>query len=105
MDVIAEHRLEVHYPDGIVVSVCLRVGRPKPHSNGDYVCPVQAEGLRLWQGPKEFWGVGSFHALIIGIRFLHNMLSVEVENGAKLHWEGGMQPLKLSDLFGVQPMT
>src|SRR5438876_681954 len=56
MDVIAEHRLEAHYPDGVVVSVCLRVGRPKPHSNGDYVCPVQAEGLRLWQGPKEFWG-------------------------------------------------
>ena len=99
MDVIAEHRVDVLYPDGELVPVRLRIGRPRPHPQGDHVCPVQAEGLRLWEGPAEFAGVGSLHALMIGLRFLRDMLSTEVERGAVLHWEGGKQHLTLDDLF------
>ncbi len=99
MDVVAEHRLVVLYPDGELVPVYLRVGRPRPHPKGDHVCLVQAEGLRLWEGPTEFGGVDSFHALMIGLRFLYNMLSTEVERGAILHWEGAEEAHELSDLF------
>jgi hypothetical protein len=101
MDVIAEHRLVVLYPDGELVPVYLRIGRPGPHPKGDFVCPVQAEGLRLWKGPAELAGVDTLHALMIALRFLHDMLSSEVERGAVLHWEGGNQSLQLSDLFGM----
>jgi hypothetical protein len=101
MDVIAERRLTVLYPDGELVPVCLRIGRPKPHQKGNYVCAVQAEGLRLWQGPKEFFGVDSFQALTIGVRLLYEILSAEVERGAVLHWEGGKEAISLSDLFSL----
>jgi hypothetical protein len=99
MDVVAEQRLSVLYPDGESVPVCLRVGRPLPGSQGDFLCPVEADGLRIWQGPREFSGVGSFHALMIGLRFLHNMLSFEVQRGAILHWEDGQQHLTINDFF------
>jgi hypothetical protein len=99
MSVVAEHRLDVLYPDGQMVPVLIRVGLPRPHPQGDYVCSVEAHGMRIWQGPSELSGVGSFHALMIGIRFLYKMLSSEVEQGAILHWEGGKQFLNLDELF------
>jgi len=102
METFAEHRLEVLYADGELHSVCIRVGLPRPHPEGDYVCPVQAEGLRLWQGPKDFCGISSFHALTVGIRFLYEMLSIEVEQGAVLYWEGTKEPVDLVDLFSLK---
>jgi len=102
MEIIAERRLEVQYPDGALVPVCIRVGRPMAHPKRDYVCPVQAEGLRLWQGPKDFVGVDSFQALTLGLRFLYEMLSTEVERGAVLYWERTKQPLDLMNLFSLQ---
>lgn len=99
MDVVAERRLIATFPDSAVVPVCLRIGRPRPHPKGDWICPVEAEGLRLWQGPTEFFGVGSWHALMIGLRFLHEMLATEVRNGAVFHWEDGQQAVTVEELF------
>jgi hypothetical protein len=99
VDVIAEHRIDVLYPDGERDPVLFRVGRPRPHPEGDHACPVSAGGLRIWSGETELRGVGSFHALMIGVRFLYDMLSVEVERGATLHREDGGDALDLTDLF------
>jgi hypothetical protein len=99
MDVIAEHKLLALYPDGTASPVCLRVGRPEPRSDGDWVCPVQGEGLRLWEGPTELFGVGSWHALMIGLRFLREILASEVRQGAVLHWEGGEHSTSVDELF------
>jgi hypothetical protein len=99
MDVIAEHRLVALFPDGGPVPVCLRVGRPTPHPNGDYVCLVQAEGLRVWEGPSAIVGVGSWHALLLGLRFLRSMLAAEVKGGAVFHWEGGQHEVSVEELF------
>jgi hypothetical protein len=101
MDVVAEHQIDVLYPDGEMISVHIRVGRPQPHpeGNGDWGCEVQAEGLRIWEGPNKLYGVGSLHALMIAVGFLHRMLSAEVERGAVLHWQGGEEALCADDLF------
>ena len=99
MEVIAEHKLLVLYPDGAAIPVCLRVGPLIPHPKGDWVCWVQAEGLRLWQGPTSLFGDGSWHALMVGLRFLQEMLAGEVRQGAVLHWENGEYPTSLEEVF------
>lgn len=104
MEAIAEHRIDFLYPDGQSVSVQVRIGRPYPHPKGDWACVVQAEGLRIWEGPSELFGVGSLHALMIGAGFLRSMLLAEVERGAVPHGEGGEVALGIDELF-VLPKT
>jgi hypothetical protein len=104
MDVIAEHLLVATFPDGGPVLVVIRVGRPFAHPNGDFACPVQADGLRLWQGPSEIFGVGSWHALMLGLRFVRSMLAAEVERGTVLHWENHEYAVAVEDLFVLSPI-
>ena len=104
MDVVAEHRLVVTFPDGGPVPVVMRVGRPFAQPNGDYACPVQAEGLRLWEGPNDIFGVSSWHALMLGLMFLRRMLAAELERGAVLHWEGGDHSISVEQLFVLDPI-
>ncbi|WP_088253112.1 hypothetical protein [Fimbriiglobus ruber] len=99
MHPIAEHRIDFLYPDGEMVPVRIRLGCPFVHPKGGWTCAVQAEGLRIWQGPSELFGEGSFHALVIGVRFLHRMLVAEIERGAVPHWEGGVEALEIDELF------
>jgi hypothetical protein len=99
MDTVAEQRIDFLYPDGRLVPVRVRLGRPYPHPKGDWACVVQAEGLRVWQGPAELFGVGPIHAIMIGAKFLHSMLSVEVERGAVPHYEGGTASMSIDALF------
>ena len=99
MDVIAEHRMVATFPDSGPLAVCLRVGRPEPHPNG-YACEVQAEGLPGWQGPKKIFGVGSWQALLLGLRYLKIMLDYEVSRGAVFHWEDGEHVLRVEEIFG-----
>src|SRR5690349_23988522 len=99
MDVIAEHEVLALFPDGEAAKVVLRIGRPVPHPESDWVCPVQAEGLRLWQGPTEIMGVGFWHALMCGQMFLREMLAAEAKQGAVFHWEGGEHPISIEELF------
>jgi hypothetical protein len=91
VDIIAEHRLVATFPDSGPTSVVVRLGRPYAHPNGDHACPVQTEGLRLLEGPSEIFGVGTWHALMLGLKFLRSMLATEAERGAVFHWEGGEQ--------------
>jgi hypothetical protein len=103
MDVIAEERLVATFLDGSPVPVVLRIGRPYAHSECDFACPVQAEGLRIWQGPKEFFGVSNWQSLMLALRFLRSMLATEVERGAVFHSEGGEDPIRVEELFAAQP--
>jgi len=104
MDVITELRLVATFPDGGSAPVVLRVGRPYPHPKGDHACQVQAEGLRLWQRPTEIYGVGTWHALMLGLRFLRTMLAAEAERGAVFHWEGGEHAVSVEELFVLGPI-
>ncbi len=102
MTVVAEHQIDVLYPDGQLVSVRIWVGFPRPHSQGAFVCPVGADGLRILNGePTELFGVGSFHALLIGLGFLYRILSSEVEQGAILKWAATDQVLEVKELFAA----
>ena len=100
MDVIAEHRLVATFPDGELAPVVLRVGMPFAHVKGDYACRVEAEGLRLWEGPTEIFGASSFQALALGLRHLRSMLAAEVKHGAVFHMKGGDHPVSVETLFG-----
>src|SRR5262249_51342969 len=99
MNVIAERRLVAVYPGVASVPVCLRIGRPQPRPDGEWACPVQGEGLRLWEGPIDLLGVDGWQALMIGLRFLREMLTREAEQGTVFHWENGEGPVSLDEVF------
>jgi hypothetical protein len=101
MDVFAEQRLVAMFPDAGASPVVLRVGRPYAHSEGDHACLVQADGLRLWQGPTDICGVGTWHTLMLGLRFLRQMLAAEADRGAVFHSEGGEHPISIEELFAL----
>ena len=101
MDVIAEHRLVASYPDRGPAPVVLRVGRPYAHPKGSHACPVQAEGLRLWQGPRDIYGVDAWQALMLGLRFLQSMLTAEAERGVVFHWEDGEHAVTVEEIFAL----
>ena len=65
----------------------------------DWVCEVEAEGLSLWQGPSKIYGVDSWHALMLALRTLREILSHEVRQGAVFHWEGGKHAISIDELF------
>ena len=98
-DVIAEKRLSILYPDGTPVPVILRLGVPRAIRPDEAACAVQAEGLRIWQGPKLLYGADTFQALLIAIRFLQKLLALEVERGAILREPEGTEPLGVPELF------
>ena len=101
MDIIAEERIEVLHPDGDSRDVQLRIGRPRlsARSGDEWVCEVQANGLRIFEDPTELFGVGSLHTLMIGVEFLRRILAIEVERGAILRWHGEADPIHLDELF------
>ncbi|WP_157369443.1 hypothetical protein [Zavarzinella formosa] len=107
MDVIAEQRLDLLYPDGELVPVHIRIGRPQPHPDGkgDWGCLAEATGLRIWDGPQEFFGEGSLQALMLTARFLHSMLLAEIERGAAMPvWPDGSE-MGLNTIFGFPHRT
>jgi hypothetical protein len=104
MDLVAEQRIDFLYPDGQLVPVHVRLGRPYPHPKGDWACLVQTEGLPERTDPTELFGVGPMHALMIGARFLHLRLTAEVARGAVPHDECDRDVMSIDSLF-VFPNT
>jgi len=105
MDVVAERKLFVTFADGQSSEVHLRIGLPRPHPEIDWVCPVSAKGLRLWQGPTNVMGIDSWQALSLAMRLMRTMLSAEVEEGATFHWEDGEHAIGIDDLFEWRART
>jgi hypothetical protein len=99
MDLIAELRLTATFADGLSAPVVVCVGRPYAHPKGDHACPVEGKGLRLWTGPTDIFGVGEWHALMVGLRFLRSMLAVEAERGAVFRREDDDQSVSVEELF------
>ncbi len=102
MDVIAERRLEAVSPDIGQATIHLRIGRPVPDAEGDWVCWVQADGLCLLHGPTKIVGVDSWQALILALRFLQEMLLAEAERGVMFYWEDGECAITIADLFSAR---
>jgi len=105
VDVVAEVELFAVYADGEGRRVVLRLGRPQPHPDLDWFCPVQGEGLRLWQGPTDMRGLDGWHSLMLAQRFLRQMLAAEVERGATFHWPGGEHAVTVDELFVLHEIT
>ena len=106
MDVLAEHRLLASYPTGESVPVYLHITRPVNRPKGGWACQVAGEGLRSWNGPTQIYGSGSLQALVRSLRFLHEVLSGEVRQGAIFRQDStGRRTIDLDELFGAHSIT
>lgn len=101
MDVIAEDRLDMLYPDGEMVPVHIRIGRPQlpPQSTGEWFCLIQADGLRFCKCSPKVFGEGSFHTLMLAFYALRLALNYEVEQGAIPHWQDGTTYRNIDEMF------
>ena len=97
-EAIIERRLECLFPDGSCRMIQFRIGRPYPDPEGDWSCPVAMDGLYGVLGPIR--GIDSWQAFLLALRLLEDLLEVEVERGAILHWppEEG-QAIGIAELF------
>jgi uncharacterized protein DUF6968 len=83
--------------DGESRTISLSIGVPRPLPEGGWECPVAADGLYVDLPPIR--GVDSWHALILAVRLLEELLSSEIARGSVLHWPDGGSPLTTEELF------
>jgi hypothetical protein len=69
--------------------VRLRISRPEVHPEGDWLCRVQAEGLRGGDRSLDVAGVSSFQALALGIRCLRSIVVEALKAGVRLRFADG----------------
>jgi hypothetical protein len=104
VDVIAEYRLHLKYPDGELVPVWLRINRPERLPTGLWECTGVMDGGR-WAHPQygpfvsPIMASTSWQALAFALRFMHQMIAQEVRSGAMLFSESGRNPIHLDELF------
>lgn len=56
----------------------IRVTRPQPDPKGDFHCTVELRGL---EPSRKIYGVDSFQALVLALRFLMGRISVLLDHG------------------------
>jgi uncharacterized protein DUF6968 len=54
----------------------IRVARPEPDPQGDFQCSVELKGL---ERGRKIYGVDSFQALVLALRFLESRISALLE--------------------------
>jgi hypothetical protein len=85
MEIVAEQGLSALFPDGRLVPVHFRVGRPHRRPTGEWACPVEVDGLPGWQGSVDIFGVDSLQALTLGCRLLRSVLLDATARGTVFH--------------------
>ena len=101
-ETVAQTQIVGVFPEGDLRSLKVRIGKPRQLSESDWVCPLAVEGLL--EGPTELHGVDSWHALMVGVRFLREILQTAKERGAIYHWPDGSEVVELSQLFILGPI-
>ena len=93
-------------PDGAVVPLVVRIGRPTPDPRGDeWACPSEIDGLD--DRYADMVGVSSIQAMALALRLVRTMLADTIQRGAALYLPGALdEPLDLAMLdvlFGLGP--
>ena len=61
----------------------IRVARPEADGQGDFQCAVELKGL---EHRRKIYGVDSFQALMLALRFLETRISALLEDGWKFYF-------------------
>jgi hypothetical protein len=103
MDVVADQELSALLPDGRVVRVHVRVGRPHPRPTGEWACPIDVEGLPGWQGSRDVFGEGSLQSLMLGLGLLRSVLLDATARGTVFRWPDSEELVPVELLFWSDP--
>ena len=79
-------------------AVHVTIGAPEPDGN-DWCCPIRLKGL-VDSKERRIFGVDSWQAVILALRFAETMLQNEVRKGGKLFYLGG--ETSVPKLFATQ---
>jgi hypothetical protein len=105
MKMIAEQELTARFPDGRINHVSVRIGAPTARSGGEWACEVHLAGLPTKPDNLRCPGEGSWHALMMGIKFVQIMLSEQVDRGVVFYWPDSDEVADLDLMFGHWPPT
>ncbi len=86
-DVIAERQLDARDASDAPISVIVRIGRPEPHPDGGWVCPLQILGL----GDEKVYAAGgedSLQALLLGVKMARTHLEYRKDRSIRLDFAG-----------------
>jgi hypothetical protein len=91
MEVVAESVVFVENASQRRKRVRIRVARPEPDPRGDFQCTVELKGL---ERRSKIYGVDSFQALVLALRFLETRVSTLLEEGWRFFFrEDDHEPL------------
>lgn len=82
-------------PDGHEFNLVIRLGQPYEASDVSWACPVAVEGLH--NKLQDIQGIDSLQAIELAMRLAANLISGFVEDGGKLFWERGGEPVSLAE--------
>src|SRR5437868_1670166 len=82
----AELQLELATADGNRRPLHVIIKVPQPAPKQDWYCSVRLKGLT--SGSHRIWGVDSWQALILAVRFVEANLRNLVRRGCSLYWMG-----------------
>lgn len=100
-EVIAKRNLEFRTPDGVIVPVSIRIGKPQadPNPGGAWRCSVQIEGFHDSLGTRWVSGEDSYQALLLAIEIVFVDVEGEVRRANLILTSGekelGLLPRRL----------
>lgn len=103
-DIIAEIALEKVHREGDRSDVLITIHKPIMCNKGiNCICRVESNGLELFNWPRDFQGVDSFHAIWLVTDFIKKILVLEAANGSVFWWHG--QPIDLEKVFPPRALS
>lgn len=105
-EVLAERDIECTFPDGTRKLVTLKLGRPQPAPDADWLCFVNADGLPQWTEPKVLFGVDPWQAMFLAAGLLFRVFHHYVkQHGIALYWNGTKEPMTFEEALSFPWMS
>lgn len=100
-ELTAERKLHAIAVDGSEFDICVAIGKPYSISNDEWACPVWLDGLHNdLHGPH---GVDSWQALQLAYALIAQLLGYFIQDGGRLYWLEGGEPVLLQELMPKMP--
>lgn len=96
-NIVASRKLKAVDSAGKTFDLTIVIGLPFEVGQDEWACPVSLEGLYKQRGP--IFGVDSFQALMLAIKFVKDLLEDFYEKGGKIYWSDDSKPILLNELL------
>ncbi|UCF88767.1 MAG: hypothetical protein JSV70_00470 [bacterium] len=96
-NIVASRKVKAVDFTGKTFDLTIVIGLPFEVGHDEWACPVSMEGLYKQRGP--IFGVDSFQALMLAVKFVKDLLKDFQDKGGSIYWADDSKPASLNDLM------